>query len=149
MKDADIVQNLIAPNENFIWDTTGSIADIRINPLYWILTVITLGLFIIILFYKRVFKHYILTDQRLIIITGILGKHIDEVELLRVVDSKTNQSFCDRWVDIGDIILDSTDRTGQIVMEKVPHPYYLRDTLRQAYANARKNKDFVMLESST
>ncbi|MDR2901934.1 MAG: PH domain-containing protein [Lactobacillales bacterium] len=142
-----IIQSIINPDEEFIWSVTGSIRDIKFNPLYWILIVVTLGLFIPVLYYKRVYRTFVLTNQRLIIITGIFSKFVDEIELFRIVDTKTNQSLIDIWSNIGDIIVNSTDKTGTIVMPKIANPHYVRDSLRQFYTMARQKKGTVVLES--
>lgn len=147
MSNTEIIQSIINPDEEFIWEVTGSIADIKYNPIYWILTICTLGIFVIVLYFRRIFKTYILTNQRLIIITGILGKTIDEIELFRIVDSRTVQSFIDRMANIGTIEVSSSDQTGVATMVKIPQPYYIRDSLRQAYTIARQKKGTVVLEN--
>ena len=147
MSNLEIIQSIINPDEDFIWEVTGSIADVKYNPAYLLLTIATLGIFLIALYFKRIFRTYILTNQRLIIITGIFGKTIDEIELFRVVDSRTIQSFIDRMANIGTIVVSSTDQTGIATMEKIPQPYYVRDSLRQAYTIARQKKGTVVLEN--
>lgn len=145
--NAAIIREIINPEEQYLWDVTGSIADVKYNPVYWVLTIITLGIFLIALYFKRIFRAYVLTNQRLIVITGIFSKTVDEVELFRIVDSKTEQSLIDRWADIGDIYVTSTDKTGNLLMEKIPAPYLVRDSLRQNYTLARQKKGTVVLES--
>ena len=147
MSNLDIIQSIINPDEDFIWEVTGSIADVKYNPAYLLLTIITLGIFLIALYFKRIFRTYVLTNQRLIIITGIFGKTIDEIELFRIVDSRTIQSFIDRMANIGTIVVSSTDQTGIATMKKIPQPYYVRDSLRQAYTIARQKKGTVVLEN--
>ena len=147
MSDYPILQKVIRPDEQFFWSVTGSLADVKYNPLYWFLTIITLGMFLVSLYYKRVYTSYSLTNKRLLIISGIFTKSVDEIELFRVIDSVTNQSFIDLWADIGDITVSSSDKTGTIVMKKVPNPHYLRDTLRRQYMIARSAKGTVLLET--
>lgn len=147
MRNYDIIRNIINPNEEFLWNVTGSIADIKYNPVYWVLTIITLGIFPIALYYKRIFRSYVLTNQRLIVITGIFSKSVDEIELFRVVDSATDQSLIDIWANIGNIAINSTDKTGSVYMEKIPNPHWVRDVLRQQYTLARQKKGTVVLES--
>ena len=147
MNNYDIISNVINNDEEFIWHVTGSIADVKYNPTYWILTFFTLGIFLIALYFRRVFRSYILTNQRLIIITGIFSKSVDEIELFRVVNSSTTQTLIDRWADLGDIEIDSTDMTGSITMRKIPNPHYVRDSLRKQYTVARQKKGTVVLES--
>ncbi len=142
-----IIQNIINPDEEFIWSVTGSIADMKYNPAFWLLTIVTLGMFIPALYLKRIYTMYVLTNQRLIIISGIFSKAVDEIELFRVVDSRTDQTLIDIWADLGNIFVNSTDITGTIQMSKIPNPHYVRDTLRQAYTLARQKKGTVVLES--
>jgi len=145
--NAQIIREIINPDEQYIWDVTGSIADVKYNPVYLFLSVATLGIFLLILYFRRIFRAYVLTNQRLIVITGIFSKQVDEIELFRIVDSSTSQSLIDRWANIGNIYISSTDRTGDVLMEKIPSPYLVRDSLRQNYTYARQKKGTVVLES--
>ena len=147
MMNEDIIQNIINNDEDFIWNVTGSIADVKYNPFYWVLTVITLGIFLICLYFRRIYRSYILTNQRLIVITGIFSKAVDEIELFRVVNSSTTQSLIDRWSNLGTIDIDSTDMTGSLQMRKIPNPHFVRDSLRKQYTIARQKKGTVVLES--
>ena len=147
MSDFPILQKVVRADEQFFWNTTGSLADVKYNPWYWLLTLITLGMFLIALYYKRIFTSYSLTNKRLIIISGIFTKSVDEIELFRVTDSVADQSMIDVWADIGNVTVTSSDKTGTIVMRKVPNPHYLRDTLRRQYMQARQSKGTVLLET--
>ena len=147
MRNYDIIKNVINTDEEFIWNVTGSIADVKYNPLYWALTLLTCGIFLIALHYKRIFHSFVLTNQRLIIISGIFSKHVDEIELFRIVNSSASQSLIDIWANLGTIVLDSTDMTGSLVMRKIPNPHFVRDSLRKQYTLARQKKGTVMLES--
>ena len=143
----EIIREVINPDEQYLWDVTGSIADAKYNPAQWVFAVLTLGISLIVLYFIRTFNAYVLTNQRLIIIRGIFSKQVDEIELFRIVDSATNQSLIDRWANIGDIRVTSTDKTGNILMKKIPSPYLVRDSLRQNYTLARQKKGTVVLES--
>ena len=147
MSDFPILQKVVRADEQFFWNATGSLADVKYNPWYWFLTLITFGLFLVSLYYKRIYTSYSLTNKRLIIISGIFSKSVDEIELFRVVDSVADQSMIDVWADIGDVTVTSSDQTGSIVMRKVPNPHYLRDTLRRQYMQARQSKGTVLLET--
>ncbi|MBR5130357.1 MAG: PH domain-containing protein [Alphaproteobacteria bacterium] len=145
--NAQIIREIINSDEQYIWDVTGSVADVKYNPIYLILSIVTLGIFLLVLYFKRIFRAYVLTNQRLIVITGIFSKRVDEIELFRIVDSSTSQSLIDRWANIGNIYISSTDRTGDVLMEKIPSPYFVRDSLRQNYTYARQKKGTVVLEN--
>lgn len=142
-----IIRSIINPDEEFLWNVTGSIADVKYNPLYWVFSVCTLGIFLIALYLKRVYRTYVLTNQRLIVITGIISKSVDEIELFRIVDSSAEQSLVDIWANLGTIYVNSTDLTGNLRMIKIPNPHFVRDSLRQAYTLARQKKGTVVLES--
>ncbi len=142
-----IIASVIDADETFIWEVTGSIADVKFNPLYWFLTIITCGIFLIVLHYNRIYHSYVLTSQRLIIISGIWTKDVDEIELFRIVDSSTSQSMIDLWADLGDIFISSTDKTGYLKLHKIKNPHTVRDSLRQYYMASRQKKGTVVLES--
>ena len=147
MSDFPILQKVIRADEQFFWNTTGSLADVKYNPLYRFLILITFGFFLLALYYKRIYTSYSLTNKRLLIISGIFTKSVDEIELFRVTDSVADQSMIDMWADIGNVTISSSDKTGNIVMRKVPNPHYLRDTLRRQYMQARQSKGTVLLET--
>lgn len=148
MRNEDILSGMLTNEEGFIWEVTGSTADWKYNPLFFILTVCTFGLFLLGLHYYRTYNYYVLTTTRLIIISGILGRKVDEIELFRIVDSSVSQNLVDRWVQLGDINVVSTDKTGAIVMQKIMDPYRVRDALRFAYREARAQRGTVVLEQS-
>ena len=147
MSDFPILQKVIRPDEQFFWNVTGSLSDVKYNPWYWFLTIITLGIFLLALYFKRIYISYSLTNRRLLIISGILSKSVDEIELFRITDSIATQGLFDMWADIGNVEVSSSDKTGNITLKKVPHPHYLRDTLRQQYTIARQAKGTVLLET--
>lgn len=142
-----IIQSIIDKDEMFIWEVTGSIRDVKFNPLYLILTIITCGIFLIGLYYSRIYHSYVLTSQRLVIISGIFTKDVDEIELFRIVDSSASQTMIDLWADTGDIYVNSTDKTGLLRMHKIKDPHKIRDILRKQYMLSRKKRGTVVLES--
>lgn len=148
MRNEDIIASILTDEEGFIWQVTGSIADWKYNPLYWVFTVCTLGLFLVALYLFRTYHCYVLTTTRLIVISGILGRSAEEIELFRVIDSSVTQSLIDRFAQLGTINVISTDKTGAIVMRKIEDPYRVRDALRTAYRESRSQRGTVVLEQS-
>ena len=169
MSDDRLLSQILRPDEHFYWSVTGSIKDLKYQPFTWLIVVAILGSFlpmarhhlidvwawivvaiismIPLVWTKRVFNSYTLTDKRLIIISGIVTKHVDEIELFRVTDSTVSQSFVDVWVNLGTVRVTSEDLTGTIHMVKVPDPNHLRETLRMAYNAARNAKGTMILET--
>ena len=147
MKNEAILRNILKKDEEFYWQVTGSVADWKYNPLFLILTLCTLGLFLWIVKLVRQYSSYTLTSSRLIIISGIFGRSVDEIELFRIVNSVSTQGPIERMANIGDIQVDSTDKTGIITMKKIPNPHEVRDTIRGAYMAARDKRGTVLLEN--
>ena len=74
---------------------------------------------------------YVVTTQRVRIISGIFSKDIQEIELFRVQDTATHQSFFLRLFGLGTIIIFSGDEGHpRIVLSGVPHAVELREKLR-------------------
>jgi Bacterial PH domain len=55
--------------------------------------------------------HYRLTTHRLFLTTGILRRRVDQVELVRVKDLYVRQSLLGSWLDVGTIVLVSSEPT--------------------------------------
>ena len=147
MKNEDILRTVLKSEEKFYWQVTGSVADWKYNPLFLILTIMTLGIFLFIVKLYRQYTTYTLTSSRLIIISGILGRKLDEIELFRIVNSISEQGPIDRLANLGNIRLDSTDKTGMVYMKKIPHPHEVRYSLREVYMAARNKRGTVLLEN--
>ena len=147
MKNENILRNIMQTDEKFYWQVTGSVADWKYNPFFLILTIMTLGIFLLIVKLYRQYTTYTLTSSRLIIISGILGRKVDEIELFRIVNSVSDQGPIDRLVNLGNIRIDSTDKTGMLYMKKIPHPHEVRDSLRKVYMAARNKRGTVLLEN--
>ena len=170
MSDIGVLINVLRDDEQVYWTVRGSIADLKYHPLVWlsfiamvltfvpcvqhgwldvwgwVLVSLLLGCLPAI-YCKRIYSSYTLTSKRLIIVSGIFTKDVDEIELFRMADSTCKQSMVDLWVNLGTITVTSTDRTGTVVMRKIPYPNQVRDSLREAYMKARSDKGTVILES--
>jgi hypothetical protein len=82
---------------------------------------------------------YILTAERLEIETGFFGKETDQVDLVKVQDAGSSQSFMQRIFDLGDITLRTHDPNNTIVvLRNVPDFRYVVNTIKQAVARAKR-----------
>ena len=82
---------------------------------------------------------YVVTNQRVRVISGIFGKDIQEIELFRVKDTAANQSFFLRLFGLGRItILSGDERHPRIVLSGVPRAVELREKLRQEVMTLRQ-----------
>ncbi|MDB5693595.1 MAG: hypothetical protein JWO81_2658 [Alphaproteobacteria bacterium] len=92
---------------------------------------------------ENVSTTYELTQDRLIIRSGIFSKSIDEIELYRVKDIKMTYSLIAGWAGIGTITLVSSDETTRgapLVIRDVADAQRRRETLRDLVDKARQRR---------
>jgi hypothetical protein len=77
---------------------------------------------------------YELTNHRLRIYRGLVGRNIEELDLVRVRDTKVKQHAGERMANIGDVTILSHDQSNpEIVLENVSDPVEVREKIRKAY----------------
>jgi uncharacterized membrane protein YdbT with pleckstrin-like domain len=82
---------------------------------------------------------YVVTTQRVRVISGLFSKNIQEIELFRVKDTMANQSFYLRLFGLGTItIISGDERHPRIVLSGVPQAIELREKLRQEVMTLRQ-----------
>jgi len=124
--------------ETDLWRETASMRDFLVNPVHWLLTLVTLGLYWLVVFITRYYTRYRLTSQRIIMESGLLGKRIDEIELFRVKDTRLHQSLVQRIVGLGDIEIISTDVSGSYRITMLPGAREKREQIRTLAMRARE-----------
>ena len=81
---------------------------------------------------------YVLTTERLKVESGMLGKKSDSLDLFRVKDVQVKKSLTQRARGKGDVTVTSADSsTPQYVLESVPEPDTVAETIRKLVADAR------------
>lgn len=84
---------------------------------------------------------YELTTERLRMRHGVLNKKLDELELYRVRDYKLDQPFFLRIFSLGNIILQTSDRSHPtVVIQAIPEAEGLREQLRTYVEACRTRK---------
>jgi membrane protein YdbS with pleckstrin-like domain len=74
---------------------------------------------------------YVVTTQRVRVVSGLLNKNIAEIELFRVKDTSVHQRFIQRLFGLGTItILSGDTRSPVLVLHGIPHAIDLRERLR-------------------
>jgi hypothetical protein len=82
---------------------------------------------------------YTITNERLKITSGLLGKAHENIELVRVQDIDHSQTFGERILKIGDITVRSHDPSHpEAVLRNVQDPGTVYEILRRAVLDARK-----------
>jgi hypothetical protein len=83
--------------------------------------------------------HYRITNERVRITEGMLGKDREDIELVRVQDIDMTQGLTERMLGIGDIHIRSHDRSNpDVTLNNVSNPTEVHEILRRAVLKARK-----------
>ncbi|MEK3771078.1 PH domain-containing protein [Paenibacillus sp. FSL R5-0887] len=76
---------------------------------------------------------YKITTQRIIIESGLIGKNIEEVELLRVRDLSVKQSLKDKLIGVGSVTVFSDDiSNSSVIFEDIQDAHKVKDIIRKA-----------------
>jgi hypothetical protein len=84
-------------------------------------------------------EYYTVTTERIKIIHGLIGKDIDNYELIRVQDIDVTQSFGERIMGLGDIHIKGHDASNpDVVLNNIKDPTAVYELLRKTWLSARK-----------
>jgi PH (Pleckstrin Homology) domain-containing protein len=79
-------------------------------------------------------ERYELTSQRLRIYRGVFARNLEEIDLVRIRDTKVKQHLGERMAGVGDVTVISTDKSNpEIVLNNVKNPIEVREIIRKAY----------------
>lgn len=92
-------------------------------------------------------NHYVITNERVRLVHGILGKDRQDIELIRIQDIDITQTIRERALNVGDLIIHSHDRSApKVVLNNVRDPETIHKLLRQAVRDARKKHNITFQE---
>ena len=92
-------------------------------------------------------ESYMLTNERIRITKGLLGKDFENFELIRVQDLDYSQGLSERVLGIGDIHIKGADPSSpDIILRNIPKPAEVYEILRRAWLAARKAHGLVFRE---
>lgn len=90
---------------------------------------------------------FVITNERIRIITGLLAKDREDIELVRIQDIDQKQTLGDRLLKIGDIVVNSHDRSDpQATLHNVKDHQEVHEILRRAILKARKKHGLIYRE---
>lgn len=90
------------------------------------------------------FTKYTLTNEKLIIDTGILARTQEEIRLYRITDFSVKQSILQRLFGVGNITIYSSDNTQrEFTIYDVKKPYVIKDILSDKVEKERDKKGIV------
>ena len=89
-------------------------------------------------------ESYVITSERIKVSTGLLGKDLENYELIRIQDLDVTQNLTERVISIGDIRIRGADpTTPELTLRNIPHPKEVFELLRKAWLDARKKYGLV------
>ena len=122
----------------------------RLGLLVWGVLLLPAGVGLILLlraWYLVASTRYRLTTQRLFAQTGLIAKHLEEVELFRVKDVTLSQGVLDRMLGTGTVTVLSTDDTApRLELAGIFDPLAAKEALRTAFRAARQREGMRMAE---
>lgn len=90
---------------------------------------------------------YVLTTQRIRIIKGVVGKRIDDIELVRIRDIRVKQHMGERMMAVGDITILSNDQSSpETILQNIKQPIEVHDMIRKAMMAEKKRRGFAYRE---
>ncbi|MRG54647.1 PH domain-containing protein [Phyllobacterium sp. SYP-B3895] len=85
-----------------------------------------------------------MTTHRLIVEVGIISKRVDDIELYRIKDTKSNQGLIDRLLQIGSVSVNTTDASGNWNLQKITSPRQARETIRHATEQLKQSRNVLI-----
>jgi len=84
-------------------------------------------------------EKYTLTNERLKITHGMVGRNVENFELIRIQDIDFKQNMSERMFGIGDINIKGADASDpEVVLRNISKPEEVYEILRRAWLEARK-----------
>ncbi|MEN6335296.1 MAG: PH domain-containing protein [Phycisphaerales bacterium] len=91
--------------------------------------------------------HYEVTPDRVEWSRGIFDRHVDNIDMFRVIDLKLRRSLIECLLGIGTVVLITKDETDpEFEFVRVRRCRYLYDTLKEAGLKADKKRNVLHLE---
>ena len=88
--------------------------------------------------------HFVLTTERLIFRSGVVGKFGREIPLERINDGTFSQSLFERMIGAGDLLLESAGEHGQSRFSNIRDPEAVQlEIYRQMEANDRRRAGYA------
>ena len=92
-------------------------------------------------------EFYTITNERIKLVKGLIGKDIENFELIRVQDIDVSQNLGERVFGIGDITISGADASNPVVvLRNIRQPNEVYEILRKAWLAARKKYGLIFRE---
>ncbi len=97
--------------------------------------------------YLSIGIRYEVTSQRLRVIRGLLGRSVEEVELVRVRDTSVRQHMGERMLNVGDVTIVSNDPSNpEYTLNNITNPSEVREIIRGATLAEKQRRGLLYRE---
>jgi len=79
-----------------------------------------LGFYVVRPFLRWVTTHFVITDRRVLVRTGILARTGRDIPLSRINDITFSHTFLERLLGCGTLVVESAGERGQVTLSEVP-----------------------------
>lgn len=91
--------------------------------------------------------YYQITNERVRITEGLLGKEREDIELVRIQDLDHKQSVTERMLNLGDVTILSHDPSHpEVTLNNISDPMEVHEILRRAILKARQRHNLSYRE---
>jgi hypothetical protein len=92
-------------------------------------------------------ERYTITSERVKVTKGIIGREIENFELIRIQDLDISQKLSERLFGLGDLIIRGHDTShSELVLRNIREPEKVYELLRRAWLDARNNYGLTFQE---
>jgi len=88
---------------------------------------------------RRMTTHYVFTNRRVLIRTGILRHQGHDIALQRITDVAFNQSLIERIIRSGTIVIESAGEHGQEILRHIPRSAEMQQLINLLLEEDLKN----------
>lgn len=87
------------------------------------------------------FNRYSFSDDRIFVSRGLFNTKEDELRLYRVLDLSVERTFIQKMFQIGDVVINSSDKTlGNFVFKSIKNPKEVKEQLSSLVERNRDSK---------
>ena len=100
------------------------------------ITIVWIPVLLVVMWLRRS-THYVLTNYRVLVETGIFSKASKSSQLDKINDVTCTQSIWGRMLGFGDVVIETAGEMGATLFGSVPHPIEMQKAILDAVARAR------------
>lgn len=117
-----------------VWANNRFLPDPKVMEVIWLVVAVVIvwrAIGVVIALVRIRSTHYTVTNQRVIVESGIAEKTVEDIDLRYVDETNFRQRLVERMLGIGNVVIISSDKVApQFVLRGIPDPRGLRELIR-------------------